>query len=127
MTSATKTSVSPPTENDLARCPLCGGPNDCRLCTTAAYKGSCWCAAVEFPAELLACVPAEQRNRACICRACMTAFHHGRSAQRDAGLRPGDHYFDQNGLMVFTAQYHLRRGFCCGNNCRHCPYPRSLT
>jgi len=24
--------------------------------------------------------------------------------------------------MVFTAAYHLKRGYCCGNGCRHCPY-----
>ncbi|WP_245802663.1 DUF5522 domain-containing protein [Belliella pelovolcani] len=37
-------------------------------------------------------------------------------------LIPGDYYLNENGLMVFTAQYHLRRGYCCGNGCRHCPY-----
>lgn len=37
-------------------------------------------------------------------------------------LREGDYYTEENGLMVFTAQYHLRRGYCCKNNCRHCPY-----
>ena len=36
-------------------------------------------------------------------------------------IQPGDFYFD-NGLMVFTATYHERRGYCCGNDCRHCPY-----
>ncbi|MGA3037014.1 MAG: DUF5522 domain-containing protein [Vulcanimicrobiaceae bacterium] len=24
--------------------------------------------------------------------------------------------------MVFTEHYHRKRGFCCGNACRHCPY-----
>ena len=24
--------------------------------------------------------------------------------------------------MVFTALFHSKRGFCCGNSCRHCPY-----
>lgn len=24
--------------------------------------------------------------------------------------------------MVFTAKYHLKRGYCCQNGCRHCPY-----
>ncbi|MCI5065208.1 DUF5522 domain-containing protein [bacterium] len=24
--------------------------------------------------------------------------------------------------MVFTAASHLKRGVCCGSNCRHCPY-----
>ncbi len=32
-----------------------------------------------------------------------------------------DFYFE-NGLMVFTAEYLKRRGFCCRSGCRHCPY-----
>ena len=24
--------------------------------------------------------------------------------------------------MVFTRDYHLDRGYCCGNSCLHCPY-----
>jgi hypothetical protein len=24
--------------------------------------------------------------------------------------------------MVFTATYHLKRGYCCNSDCRHCPY-----
>ncbi len=26
------------------------------------------------------------------------------------------------GYSVFTAAYHLERGFCCESGCRHCPY-----
>ncbi|KAM3569050.1 hypothetical protein VYU27_008840 [Nannochloropsis oceanica] len=26
------------------------------------------------------------------------------------------------GYMVMSALYHTRRGYCCGNVCRHCPY-----
>jgi hypothetical protein len=33
-----------------------------------------------------------------------------------------DFYFDKSGLMVFTEKYHLQRGYCCGNDCRHCPF-----
>jgi hypothetical protein len=36
----------------------------------------------------------------------------------------GDFYFNAQGLMVFTAKYHLKRGYCCGNGCKHCPYPK---
>ncbi|HNP94593.1 MAG TPA: DUF5522 domain-containing protein [Cyclobacteriaceae bacterium] len=36
-------------------------------------------------------------------------------------LTPEDYYFE-NGLMVFTATYHLKRGHCCESGCRHCPY-----
>ncbi|MFN7811132.1 MAG: DUF5522 domain-containing protein [Planctomycetia bacterium] len=33
----------------------------------------------------------------------------------------------ENGLLVYTAAYHLHRGFCCGSGCRHCPYePRHV-
>jgi hypothetical protein len=34
-----------------------------------------------------------------------------------------DGYLDpRTGLFVLTADYLTRRGFCCGNGCRHCPY-----
>ena len=31
-------------------------------------------------------------------------------------------YFNENGFMVFTAEYLLERGYCCGNGCKHCPF-----
>jgi len=37
-------------------------------------------------------------------------------------LEEGDYYFDPSGLMVLTAQYLKKRGYCCENGCRHCPY-----
>lgn len=37
--------------------------------------------------------------------------------------KPGEPlFYIENGLMVFTAAYHLTRGYCCKNGCRHCPY-----
>lgn len=33
-----------------------------------------------------------------------------------------DFYYDDNGYMVFTESYHLKKGYCCGHGCRHCPY-----
>jgi len=37
-----------------------------------------------------------------------------------------DWYFE-NCLMVYTAAYHLERGYCCGSGCRHCSYePRQV-
>ncbi len=34
-----------------------------------------------------------------------------------------DTYVDPgSGLLVLTAAYLARRGFCCGSGCRHCPY-----
>jgi len=35
----------------------------------------------------------------------------------------GIHYYiNEEGLMVLTEKYHLERGYCCGNGCKHCPY-----
>ncbi len=33
-----------------------------------------------------------------------------------------DYYFNNDGLVVFTAAYLLERGYCCGNGCKNCPY-----
>ncbi|HMW67257.1 MAG: hypothetical protein BWZ05_01436 [Bacteroidetes bacterium ADurb.BinA245] len=32
------------------------------------------------------------------------------------------YYINEEGLFVFSAQYHLEKGYCCGNGCLHCPY-----
>ena len=103
-------------------CPLCSRPNDCQLCTAAAYKGPCWCAKVSIPEELLAQIPPKLRNQACLCAKCVMEFHRERASRRPKPQTvPGDFYFEE-GLIVFTAEYHLRRGYCCGSGCRHCPY-----
>ena len=36
-----------------------------------------------------------------------------------------DYYFAADGLMILTAHFLLKRGYCCGNGCRHCPYAKS--
>jgi hypothetical protein len=33
-----------------------------------------------------------------------------------------ENYYVEDGNVVFTAAYHLKRGTCCGNGCRHCPF-----
>lgn len=38
-----------------------------------------------------------------------------------APLAAEDFYYE-NGLIVFTAAYHLKRGSCCNSGCRHCPF-----
>lgn len=34
---------------------------------------------------------------------------------------PNDYYFE-DGKMVMTESYHLKRGSCCGNGCKNCAY-----
>jgi len=37
------------------------------------------------------------------------------------GLQPEEFYYE-GPYLVFTAAYHLKRGYCCNSGCRHCPY-----
>ena len=45
------------------------------------------------------------------------------SAENSKFIEGVDYYYE-NGLMVLTAHFLLKRGYCCGNGCRHCPYPK---
>lgn len=49
--------------------------------------------------------------------------------KKDEKLVEGrDFYLDpETGLFVMTEEYLRRRGYCCGNGCRHCPYGSATT
>ena len=42
--------------------------------------------------------------------------------KKQLGLANDEYYYTPEGYIVFTAAYHLKRGYCCKNGCRHCPY-----
>lgn len=44
-----------------------------------------------------------------------------RESSAPAALAAEDFYCE-NGFIVFTAAYHLKRGYCCNSGCRHCPF-----
>jgi hypothetical protein len=46
---------------------------------------------------------------------------HG-EAPLPEGFGEADYYVNENGLITFTSNYHLKRGYCCGSGCRHCPF-----
>jgi hypothetical protein len=37
-------------------------------------------------------------------------------------MKEEDYYINENGKVVFTSKYHLRRSYCCGSGCKHCPF-----
>lgn len=41
-------------------------------------------------------------------------------------LKEGVDFYLEDGLYVFTGVYLLKRGYCCGSKCRHCPYPKEI-
>lgn len=44
-----------------------------------------------------------------------------KAEKKDEFVENLDYYFE-NGLMVLTDHFLKKRGYCCSNNCRHCPY-----
>jgi len=46
------------------------------------------------------------------------------AAAHDRAVAAGETtYIDPfSGYLVFTSLEHLRRGYCCENDCRHCPF-----
>lgn len=41
---------------------------------------------------------------------------------KNSWIENEDFYYNEQGFIVLTAKYHLDRGHCCGNGCKHCPY-----
>lgn len=37
-------------------------------------------------------------------------------------MQDQDDYYMEDGERVLTASFHIKRGHCCGNECKHCPY-----
>lgn len=37
-------------------------------------------------------------------------------------LKENEDFYLENGFRVMTKSYLIKRGYCCGNGCRHCPY-----
>ena len=55
----------------------------------------------------------------CVCPNCLKEIAANKS---ENDLVEGQDYYLERGLFVFTSKYHLKKGECCGNGCRHCPY-----
>jgi hypothetical protein len=39
-----------------------------------------------------------------------------------SNLTEDDYYISEEGYIIFTEAYHLKRGYCCKSGCKHCPY-----
>ncbi len=111
-----------------------------RVCTACAdsfactLDESCWCKTLPYISEV-------RRNSHCICQACtaeqikayLESYPEKAAKFRDKKLSSEvpiennytenvDYYINESGHWVFTSYYLLKRGFCCQNQCKHCPY-----
>jgi hypothetical protein len=55
----------------------------------------------------------------------MKKFKSTETKESPESFVEGVDYYFENGLMILTAHFLLKRGYCCGNNCRNCPYPKN--
>jgi hypothetical protein len=98
----------------MKNCERCGQSFDCAM---NRPDEKCWC--VQAPP--LEPIPKEYKD--CLCPKCLSAFHKPQvAAGVPADLVEGEDYYYENDLFVFTEKYLLKRGYCCDNRCRHCPY-----
>lgn len=88
---------------------------------------SCDCSKVTLSNATLAFLDKTQFD--CLCNECLQAIDQ--MVEQTAKIpfpKKGEplvehvHYYMQGQLFVFTEFYHLSRGYCCGNGCRHCAY-----
>ena len=35
---------------------------------------------------------------------------------------PPSYYYMDGERIIFTEEFHIIRGHCCGNGCKHCPF-----
>jgi hypothetical protein len=52
----------------------------------------------------------------------MLRSNHNPIVNSPESLVEGEDFYWEGDAMVFTARYHLRRGYCCDSGCRNCPY-----
>ncbi len=113
-------------------CSNCGKPLECQ----SEDVTNCWCAS--YPMIL----PVSD-DKGCLCSSCLKekiqSTIQGIVQDIKLGKRKNDvpkiggklthlvegiDYYIENGLWVFTEWYHLKKNYCCGNDCRHCPYKK---
>ncbi|WP_018344957.1 DUF5522 domain-containing protein [Cytophaga aurantiaca] len=91
----------------------------CSVCSADMTCGStdeqCWCMAYEP-------ISGVEDGKDCLCEACLKEALAKEEAVLNKFLVQEDDYYIENGFYVFTRSYHLKRGSCCKNGCRHCPY-----
>jgi len=58
----------------------------------------------------------------CFCPECLAAHETAPEALKQPVLVEGEDYYFEDGLLVMTALYHIKRGSCCGSRCKWCPF-----
>jgi len=80
-----------------------------------SQQGNCWCMA--YPQIVITA------GQDCLCETCLQKnIESEMASSKEMPPEKEADYYIENGFYVFTRSYHLKRGSCCKNGCRHCPY-----
>ncbi|WP_338367050.1 DUF5522 domain-containing protein [uncultured Pseudoalteromonas sp.] len=110
-------------------CSQCNTELNCRVSNIS----DCWCN------QLPAILPLDESTTSCLCQQCTlikinaylaniytqpikSQIEFARPFRGNDNLIEGLDYTMQNGYMVFSKWFFLKRGTCCKNGCKNCPY-----
>jgi uncharacterized protein DUF5522/cysteine-rich CWC protein len=111
-------------------CSSCG---ESFTCGPERAEEKCWCEQLPH-VSFVANQDQDCLCPTCLCEAIKELNCRGHAAAKSVhpatqiavnppqSLVEGDDYYSEGGMIIFTERYHLRRGYCCENGCRHCPY-----
>lgn len=100
-------------------CPRCHRTVDCQMDAIEL----CACSGIKLQAETSKYLSNTQYS--CLCNTCLLELDKciaDIQQQQDDKLLEHRDYYMENGFMVFTERFHIRRGHCCKSGCRHCAY-----
>jgi recombinational DNA repair protein (RecF pathway) len=87
----------------------------------------CFCSQLTVTPETYTYI--SKRYSSCLCAACIEKIDRSLKKEKARQTKPvkfelieNEHYYMEGTFYVFTEKYHLQRGYCCDNGCRHCPY-----
>lgn len=115
----------------VKNCSSCGTPFNCG---DTPEGTSCWCndfPPIFTPSKVVDCLCPSCFKNACSVKieeyvATVTpetaTENKAATLPKTTNLIEGIDYYLENGNYVFKSWYHLKRGSCCKNGCRHCPY-----
>ena len=110
-------------KHETKYCPRCNGTFECRVGDIMR----CQCTEVTISEETRKFL--SKTEYGCLCKKCLSDLDHlvelsqHHPFPRQYQLMVEDlHYYIEDGKIVMTEFYHLLRGKCCRNKCRHCAY-----
>ncbi len=108
----------------------------CNVMMSCSADQHCWCSSLPHALPVIN----DNLPTACLCKNCLAkkiseqinTLIAGNTlaemliiAKPYKGLHPLNEHIDYNlvnDLYEFTTWFHLKRGTCCKNNCKNCPY-----